>query len=927
MFASQQAMATSQVGEIQAPRQVAVQTSAPPGFEDLPTRVETAFDLFYLGERIGSYRAIVEDGRIRFLQPELIVQSLGPRVLPDQVRALLSSPLRTNQNLVCFPGQTDNCGFLPPGTAGVIVAPDVFTVQLFLDRSMLAEKDGEPEQLGPPPSGFSFIQNALVSMSTTTFAGDKIRYGGTFDTFASVGRSAVLAQTVLDDQRGARLEYGYYQYSSNRFVGAAGLFSDYSSLLLNNFQMAGAQFGSNDRLLNNAYGQYSPPIEIVLPRAAVVELSRNGVLLSTRRYEGGLQLIDTSNLPGGSYNVDVVARDGGQIIFQETRTFVKANDIPPPGRTLFNVGVGMRVDEGFVLGAPGSGEGFLPRSTDEFIGTARVSRRVGRATGIGASVLFVGSEVFGETSVSTIFGSTRVTAAAALGADGGYGAYTTGSGILWGVSWNLTARTVKSKTDPVLALTTREYAPFLRSEDSLFGNVQFPLGGGSMNVSGSYTRSAALPDRYSMGLRYSRTVDVGRFGVGLLTAYGSASNFDRRVGVTISFVNRISRRTTASYSAGAEHASGRNVSTRRGFSPIVRGSLSRRDQWGQADLTNEIGASTDSTSDRVYLNSAIYSSLGSADGTLQYENDSSGRNFGSIIFNGQTGFAFGGGKAKLGLRQPGEAMVLVDVKMPDGERSDRYGGYRLRVDNQSYDIVRPGNMVAIGLQSMANYRIGLQPENAPPYEIDLSERKVSIYPGNVVLLTWRAEKSFTVFGQVIDADGKPLADARIQAGSDVGTTDQNGYFIITSGQEANLEVIREDGSVCLVRQVKDVLGDVSRNQPLIKIGSIPCQPRPDAVPSGENKRKAEPSGQANAAGDGDRLARSVTEDAPKAQAISSVVPKFVQDPALLALLEGLPSASARDRDGHLMSDGSVQAARNSFCRLYDTFENRANECG
>lgn len=921
MFASQLAIAAMQVGEVQPARQVALQTSVPPGFEDLPTRVETAFDVFYLGKRLGSYRAIVENGRIRFLQPELIVQSLGPQVLPDETRAFLSAPLPTNQNLVCFPGQTDNCGFLPPGTSGVIVAPDTFNVQLFLDRSLLAAEAGQNLDLGPPTSGFSFIQNALVSMSTTTFAGDKLRYGGTFDTYASVGRSAVLAQTVVDDQRGPRLEYGYYQYSSNRYVGAAGLFSDYSSLLLNNFKMAGAQFGTNDRLLNNTYGQFSPPIEIVLPRAAVVELSRNGVLLSTRRYEGGLQLVDTSNLPTGSYNVDVVARDGGQIVFQETRSFVKANDIPPPGRTLFNVGVGVRVEEGFVLGAPGIDDGFLPRSSNELVATARATRRIGRATGASAGLLAVGSEFYGEGSVSTILGSTRLTAAAAIGTDGGYGAYATGNGILWGVSWNLTARTIKAKTDPVIALARGDFAPFLRSEDSVFGNVQFPLAGGSMSLSGSYTRSEALRDRYSAGLRYSRTVDIGRVGLGLLTAYGSVSDFDRRVGVTISFVKRISQRTTANYAVGAEYSSGRNVSTRRGLSPIARGSLSRRDRLGQADLVNELGVATDATSDRVYLNSAIYSSLGSLDGTVQYENDASGRGYGSINMNGQTGIAIGGGKAKIGLRQPGEAMVLVDVKMPDGESTDKYGGYRLRVDNQSYDLVRPGNLIAVGLQSMANYRIGLQPENAPPYEIDLSEREVSLYPGNVVLLTWRAEKSFTMFGQVIDANGKPLADATVQAGTDIGSTDSNGYFIITSGQDANLQIKRRDGSVCVVKAVRDVLGNVSGSQPVAKVGTVACEPQITETPAkveptqlgsrGEGLAETDRNGQAFASYE----ARTDTADQPK----------FVRDAALLALLVEAPR-KIKDNGEGLMSAANANAARQAFHKLHDFCQRGAADC-
>lgn len=804
-------------------RQISLQTDVPPGFENLPTRIESAFDVVYLGRRIGSFRAVVDNDRIRFLEVDRLVAALGADIRTDEVRAFLSQPLPINQNLSCFPGQQENCGFLPPGVSGVIVAPERFNVQLFLARDLLLRPPGAATELAPPTSGPSFIQNALVSLSTTTAAGDSLRFGGTFDTYASIGRSALLAQTVVDDERGARLEYGYYQYTTNRYVAAAGLFSDYSSLLLNNYQMAGAQFGTNDRLINNTYGQQSPPIEVVLPRPAVVELYRNGVLLSTRRYDGGLQLVDTSNLPPGSYNVDVVARDGAQVILQESRTFVKATNIPPPGRTLFDIGAGVRVDDGFLRGLNGfGGQGFLPRSTDELILTARASRRIGRATGASAGALLVGSNLYGEASISTIVGSFRMTGAAAVGSDGGYGFFATGAGYIKGISFNLTARKIHAETDPVQALVDRTFAPFLRSEDSLIGTIQFQLLGGSASLSGSYARSRFLPNRYTIGARYVRPADFGRLGTGLISAFASVSNLETRLGVSVSFVSRLSPRTTVSYAAGAEYADGSNSGARQGVSPVARVAVTRRDTVGQADLVNELGASTDATSDRLYLDSSVYSSLGSADGVVQYQHDASGRSYGSLIFNGQTGIAIGGGRVKLGLRQPGDAMVLVDVSTPEQDRSARpRGGYRLQVDGQSYDLVRPGSLTAVGLQSLSNYRIGLEPENAPAYDIDLSDRSVSLYPGNVVRLQWRAQRSFTLFGQIVDISGASLGGATIRAGTDVNVANQNGYFTITATRDATLDIRRSDGSVCLSTPVSGLISN-DHGQAVQRIGMIRC---------------------------------------------------------------------------------------------------------
>jgi outer membrane usher protein FimD/PapC len=144
------------------------------------------------------------------------------------------------------------------------------------------------------------------------------------------------------------------------------------------------------------------------------------------------------------------------------------------------------------------------------------------------------------------------------------------------------------------------------------------------------------------------------------------------------------------------------------------------------------------------------------------------------------------------------------------------------VDGQPYDFVTAGRTAAVGLESLSNYRIGLEPEGAPDHDIDLGEKRITLYPGNVARLNWKAEQSVSLFGQVVDGQNKPLAQARVRAGSDSVTTDDNGYFTITSTAAQMLDIRLSDGGEC----AKIPLSELIANQPrttLYRAGKITCE--------------------------------------------------------------------------------------------------------
>jgi hypothetical protein len=198
---------------------------------------------------------------------------------------------------------------------------------------------------------------------------------------------------------------------------------------------------------------------------------------------------------------------------------------------------------------------------------------------------------------------------------------------------------------------------------------------------------------------------------------------------------------------------------------------------------------------------------------------------------------------KLGLRDPAESMVMLDlndIALPregDGggdspvgdtgpvENGTRVasGGYRVTVDGRSYDYITPGHRVALGLPAFKEYSIGLKPEGAPQFDVDSVRRKVTLYPGNVVNLRFEAQRVISLFGQILAEDGKPLAQARIEAGTDYAVADDRGYFTITAPLSSRITIRRSDGRACTQRAISSLI-DSKTPSLLYRFGKVRCAP-------------------------------------------------------------------------------------------------------
>ncbi len=838
---------SSERAKVTPPSSTPIKAAAPKGFEDVDNGVSTEFDLTFQGRRIGSFTATYKNGTLSFADPAKVAAALGPDVDTDTVKAFLANPMPGNEQYRCRPGQISGCGILPGGASGVIVNADSFQVTLFLARQYLISTIQPARVIGPPTaSGPSLIQG--VRFSAASSGGGPLRYGGTFDTLASIGQNALVAETTLSDTDGLRAQQLYVQRVWSDRRAAVGLLQDFQSLSFTSYRIAGGEFGSFYGTLVDPDNDTATPVEVLLPKRAQVEVYRDNVLLSTAQYEAGLQLVDTRNLPDGSYTIRVVARDGGQVLLDQTRSFSKIANLVPPGKTGFRIRVGERLEDNFLDNDLNGANAFIPKSTGEFVASGSVQRRLGHSLAGNLTVTSFGSRIFSEAGLQVFRGKVTGLVSGGVGSGGVYSAQVSGSVQFPWISFFLSARTVHANNNGVVAVSPNRYEPFFRSQDNVFGSVQLRALGGSFSLTGSYTRSPQLPDRYAAGVQYTRSFRMPVVGNALLSVGATKSDFDSRFGITISFFKQIDRKTDASFSAGGQYVpNSSSGGGRTGVSPVAEAAITRVERIGPVDLTGQVGGSTDADSDRAFAQVRAQSPYGSADATAQYQTRTAGSNAISALFNMQSGFVIGGGAVKIGMRNPADSMVVLDLSSlksdddanattspassaagtvtakaaKDEPTKVAAGGYRITVNSKPLDYVEPGQRVAIGLPAYKQYTIGLKPEGAPQFDLSGTEKSVTLYPGNVDRVRFQAQRIISIYGQVLDTTGHPLAGARVDAGSDYTVSDDRGYFTVTAALTATLSIRSPSGEPCLERLMNSV---VNAKDPalLYRFGKLRC---------------------------------------------------------------------------------------------------------
>lgn len=787
-------------------------SGTPEGFSELASERTILVDVYFGERKVGETLVDTAPGTLRFKAPGEVASMLPAVIVSDRLERALSGALSTNAGRACSPSSAADCGTLEPDVAGIIFDEDRFRVDLFVHPDFLETVPAHERGYLPEPEFRPSLTNAMgLALSGTL--GERTDYNVQNRTIFALGPGRIRANSSVTSTFGLVVDDLVAEVDRKSMRYSGGLFWAPGNEFTGQRRILGLGLGTQFDTALDRETLHGTPLILILPRPSRVEILIDGRLVSARSYAAGSTELDTAGLPDGSYSVLLRIEEANGSVRQERRFFVKQTQVPPAGRPIVYAYAGVLANTRD--GAPVS----LSRTLYYQAGTAW---RLGNGFALDAAVVGTQEKLIVESGGWLLRGPVRMRAAGLLSTAGDRGALvqlmTSGAGP-FSLSFDL-RRIWSGDGGPLIPLSspvetfdgTQPSGVQLAAGSYTQGTASLGLrlGGAFLSVVGSYRRDRDFPADYSIGpsinwpiisrnqlqvvlegsAQRTRTTTAGFVGARILYSSGGMSmlssvgrGFERtRLGPGPSGSRMVSN-LSAQYSHQTDRAL---MNFEGGYERALRSSTLR----GGATVDSSFGN----------LRADVLHGLEGASGT-QY----------SLSF--QSGLALGGEGLNWAGRELDQSALLVSVS---GDARDAL--FDVLVDEARRGQVRTGQRFSMFVPAYRTYRVRLVPAADAAVRFDSVARDVTVYPGNVQALAWRAETVFALFAQAVRADGSPIANALVKAGKGIAVTDEQGYFQIEARNGEELHVERRGEGACRV-----ALGPVTVRNGLSSPGKVTCQ--------------------------------------------------------------------------------------------------------
>ena len=786
-------------------------TGVPAEFADLEQPREMLVDLYFGNRRIGEAWIVARPGTVKFRDPASVLKLIPDLKPSPELATRLAGELEDNAARACPPAGAQQCGELEPESVGAIFAEDRFRLDLFVNPAFLDVADQAGGYLPTPAAPFS-----LTSAIGGTIAGSSTgptTYNFQNRTIVGLRNARIRSDSSVASDLGFVLDDLVAEVDTRRHRYSGGLFWAPGVDFTGRRRIAGFGVSTQFDTREDSESLEATPLILFLGQPSRVEILIDGRLVTSASYEAGNRAIDSSSLPSGSYPLVLRIREPGGNVREERRFFVKNAQIAPVGQPVYFAYAGLLANTR--RDRPVS----LSKSLYYQIGTAR---RLSDSLALDAAVLGTGDKPIAQVGGWFISDFARVRAAALASLDGDKGLLLqVGSAGFGRLNFNFDLRRVWSASGgPLIPLPT--YAdnfgssPLTGAQVSsgsyaqATGSVTYSLGTAFLGLTGSYRRDRGFKPDYSIGPSVTWPI-LNRGGFQLIMTADAQR----------------SRRTTAAF-AGFRvlyTASGYSTLGSAGFAALKSkgdgrrtarqvGSLSA--QWFHADedrtqVALEAALQRDVETTVARANAQAHTELGNARAEVLHSLEGRGGTHYGLTF--QTGVAMGGSAVEIGGRDLNQSAIIAAL---DGAASD--AAFDVLIDEVPRGRLGAGGRLPIFLEAYRSYQLRLRPVSGSPVAFDSASRTVTLYPGNVEQVRWQADPMVTLFGQAVDPNGTPIADASIRVARGIGQTDARGYFEVDAAADDVLEFRYGTNQTCKV-----ALASLKAQGDYARLGRVVCR--------------------------------------------------------------------------------------------------------
>jgi hypothetical protein len=306
---------------------------APPaGFEVEADDSRTQVGLVYRNQRIAFSMARFDSAEIEFENPEQILAALPDLRDPQLELQALSRRLPVNSERVCSdPTAALACGFVSTADVAVIFNQSNLEAELFINPRYTYERAPRGGFL-PPPTIAPGLITSLSSRSAYDFDRSRLVGNHRMRAIGGRGRFAVRGEAFATTDGSGQFTALYATHSGEDRAWSAGLIPPQSNAgVARSRRMFGVRFGTTLDARLNQRALYATPLDISISRSATVELQRDGQTLDVQNLRAGERMLDTSRLPPGAYQIDLIINEAGTTR-RETRFFPPAHVCRRAGR-------------------------------------------------------------------------------------------------------------------------------------------------------------------------------------------------------------------------------------------------------------------------------------------------------------------------------------------------------------------------------------------------------------------------------------------------------------------------------------------------------------------------------------------------------------------------------------------------------------------
>lgn len=708
------------------------------------------FDFYVANKFIGTAIGSFTDEWIELDSPEDIIQQIDGLKTPAQVERLLRGRISSSQ-----PKETG-------GVGRVEAQPKFFRVNLALAPEQVKISRLETSNINLPENNLSLTHRMKINTSSDFDTRTADRSSLNHATTLSQGAWRSKLSGTLVKSQGYDLNTFNVMHDVGTASYQAGMLTTPGLRFASGQSIWGVGVQTNTRLLKGQNVIRSSPIEIYIPSRAKVQMFRKGTqLIYSEVLDFGLQEIDTSTFPDGSYEIEIVITEYSGDVTREVRQFSKSGNILAGNQPIY----------GFTAGIKRSSLDLV----DGYSMQGSVRWKWNDTNELSSSLLLDENNTIFEQALHGDYNSYGYDFSAQLSAEGA----TAVAGRLrydqkpWNISLNaertLSGHIRRDGTTDETTLLARASELYSASINYTANAVNYQF-----NAQRSDTKASEEPT-----FSYGPTVSWNAYsqkGHNLRFAY---SHVRSNTGINASLMANYRFDITddwRSESSAARRRSGSkdrielaqkfNYHKNYGITS-VNGYAARNYSMGENDYNTDSGS-------LGYDGKAVKWALAGQRNEL----GGNQKTRTSVDFTAETNLVYSKKKdteessLELDSKAHGESTFIAKI---EGDATDM--NMRVMINKRPRGVVKVGETLSISLAPYKTYEVALVPDNdLGLVQFDNQVEKFTIYPGNIVQKTWKVKKSLLVIGRLVDLKGDAISWKPIKGLNGLTATDGAGNF-------------------------------------------------------------------------------------------------------------------------------------------------------